>query len=482
MAETLPLFEERARKALENARLQKSLTQMAQRFAGARLQAMAQFPDWERYRQLAHDIKKHTLDHLGDYLEELERRVTDRGGRVLWAKDARAACDFVLRIARERRIKTAVKSKSMTAEEIALNEALEKGGVEAVETDLGEFIVQLAGERPSHIIAPAVHKSREEVAELFVRKLRSEHYNEIEQLAGVARKTLRQKFLQAGMGISGVNFAVAETGTIVIFENEGNARFCTAAPRLHVALMGIEKVIPRMNDLLVFLALLGRAATGQKLPSYVSFLTGPRRPGEKDGPEEFFLILLDNGRSRILRDPLRRESLYCIRCGACLNVCPVYQKIGGHAYGWVYSGPIGAVLSPQYQGMREAGELPYASSLCGACEDACPVKIPLPRLLLDLRREAIETGGQKEGKPVDAAERRAMRWWLRVNRSARSYRFFTAIARRVGRWKATGEYISSLSGALAGWTKERDFPAPAASPFRQRWAKLKKQKEAGPSS
>ncbi len=482
MAEALPVFQERARKALQDARLQKSLAQASQRFAGARLQAVAEFPDWERYRQLAHDIKKHTLDHLGYYLEELERRVTERGGKVLWAKDARTACDLVLGIARERRIKTVVKSKSMTSEEIALNEALEKALVDTVETDLGEFIVQLAGERPSHIIAPAVHKSREEVAELFVRKLRSEHYHEIEQLAGVARKTLRQKFLEAGMGISGANFAVAETGTMVIFENEGNARFCTTAPRLHVALMGIEKVIPRMDDLLVFLALLGRAATGQKLPSYVSFLNGPRRQGEKDGPEEFFLILLDNGRSRILQDPLRRESLYCIRCGACLNVCPVYQKIGGHAYGWVYSGPIGAVLGPQYQGMKEAGELPYASSLCGACEDACPVKIPLPRLLLDLRREAVETGGQEQGRPVNPAEKRAMRWWLRMNRSASGYRFFTAIARRIGRWKATGDYISSLPGVLAGWTKERDFPAPAASSFRQRWAKLKSRKETKSSS
>ncbi len=296
-----------------------------------------------------------------------------------------------------------MKAKSMVGEEVELNHALEAAGIRAMETDLGEFIIQLAGERPAHIVAPAIHKTREDVSELFVTHIQAERTVVPEQLTAIARRALREMFQKAGVGVSGANFAVAETGTVVLVENEGNIRMCTTVPRVHVALVGIEKLIPRLADLGVFLRLLGRSATGQKLTTYTSLLTGPRRPGE-DGPEEMHVVMVDNGRTAALADPKMREMLYCIRCGACLNTCPVYRKIGGHAYGWVYSGPIGALVTPELVGIGQARELPFASSLCGACREVCPVRINIPDLLLHLRSQAQEHAPKRqESLPAGAA-------------------------------------------------------------------------------
>src|SRR5437660_920357 len=311
-------------------------------------------------------------------LDEKVDAIERAGARVHWARDAAEACEIIARIAERRGARTIVKSKSMASEEIHLNAALARRGMEPVETDLGEYIVQLAGETPSHIVAPAIHKTRAQIGALFAEKLGTEPSDDIATLAAAARQALRRRFAEADLGVSGVNFAVAETGTILILENEGNARLTTSLPRTHVALMGIEKVIPRFADLEVFLRLLPRSGTGQALTAYQSLLTGTKRHAADEGPEELHIVVLDNGRSRMLASPVTRQTLACIRCGACLNACPVYRQIGGHAYGSVYPGPIGAVLTPQLLGMGESAELPYASSLCGACRDVCPVKIDIP--------------------------------------------------------------------------------------------------------
>ncbi len=299
-------------------------------------------------------------------------------------------------LAQQQGARNVVKSKSMVTEEIHLNDALQASGMEVIETDLGEYIIQLAGEAPSHIIAPAIHKTKGQIAELFTAKLGIEPTDDVDTLTSVARNVLRQRFADADIGISGVNFAVAETGTILILENEGNVRLTTSLPKVHIALMGIEKILPRFADLDVFLKLLPRSGTGQQLTTYQSLITGTKRRAEDEGPEQLHIVLLDNGRSRMLAHPTTRQALACIRCGACLNACPVYQQIGGHAYGSVYPGPIGAVITPQLIGLGKAAQLPYASSLCGACREVCPVKIDIPELLLHLRAEITEGGRRQE--------------------------------------------------------------------------------------
>ncbi len=358
----------------------------------------------------------------------------------------------------------AVKSKSMTTEEIGLNKALEEAGVEPVETDLGEYIIQLAGETPSHIIAPAIHKTKDDVSRLFVEKLGSPFLDKHEDLTREARRHLRDKFRRADLGITGANFAVAQTGSIVVVENEGNIRLSSSLPRIHIALMGIEKVIPDLEALSVFLRILARSATGQKASSYVSIVTGPRREFEEDGPEAFHLVILDNGRSRLLSDPKLREALYCVRCGACLNICPVYRHAGGHAYGFTYSGPIGAIITPTLVGHDRASELPFASSLCGACRDVCPVRIDIPHLLLEQRKQVVQ-----KKLPSKGFERILVR-------------LFTAMASSPSRFRLVGRLSYWLSRAfvregrirkaplLTPWTRSRDFPAPADKTFRQRWA------------
>ena len=377
-------------RALADPALHTSVRRAMVRFRELQRGVIDEIDDWQALREYAHRVKLHTLSHLDHYLEQLEHQIVAAGGQVHWVRDGAHAGRVIADLARSRDDRTVVKSKSMTSEEIDLNQVLEAAGCEVVETDLGEYLLQLAGDRPAHIIAPAVHKSKEAIAKLLADKLGVPVYDDAERLTRVARDALRKKFLTAGIGITGVNFAVAETGTIVVVENEGNARLTTSLSRVHIALMGIEKVIPRLADLGVFLTLLPRAATGQRMSSYVSLLTGPRRAGERDGPEEFHLVIMDNGRTAIQADPVMRESLACIRCGACLDVCPVFERTVGHAYGSVYSGPIGAVITPLYQGLDVAGELPFASSLCGACGEICPVKIDLPRLLLELRARVVQ--------------------------------------------------------------------------------------------
>src|SRR5579883_208393 len=394
--------------ALADPQLQAALVRLTGTLMAGNRRGFAVLADSDKLRDRAKRIKEHTLAHLDQYLEQLETSVLKRGGRVHWAADAAEARQIILDIARQAGCRHAVKSKSMTTEEIHLNPALQAAGVEVTETDFGEFIIQLAGERPSHLVAPAVHHTRESVAAVLSRALGQSLPDDPRTLAMTGRRILREKFFQADLGISGANFAVAETGTIALVTNEGNGRLTTTCPRVHVALMGMEKVIPRLVDLPVFLKLLARAATGQTLSVYTTLITGPRRAGERDGPEEFHLVLLDNGRSKVLATPFR-ESLQCIRCGACLNACPVYRRIGGHAYGNVYSGPIGSILTPLYDGVPENPQLPHASSLCGACQAACPVKIKIPQMLIGLRELQHHGRGGR-------LEKLAYRAWMHVLR------------------------------------------------------------------
>jgi len=451
------------------ANIPAAVQQATGRFLGNRQARVAEMPQWEALRQAASDIRLHTLMHLDAYLEKLAAQVTAAGGQVHWAADAAAARQTVLEIARQHNVRQAVKVKSMATEEIGLNHALQEAGIEVLETDLGEFIIQLAGTGPSHIIVPAVHLTKEEIAELFRQKLGVDAPADPIKLTEIARATLRQKFLAADMGISGANFLVAETGTLITVTNEGNGRMCTTLPDLHVAVVGIDKVVPDWESLTVLLKLLARSATGQKLSTYTSFITGPRRAEGEFGPKEFHLILLDNGRSRVLQDPLGRQALKCIRCGCCLNVCPVYKNVGGFAYGWFISGPVGSIFSPQILGVGAAGQLPFASSLCGACAEVCPVKIPIPDILLHLRRRVVE--GDAFGGPSAPATIRLGAWlgtlafgvpWL-YRLGTRLLPGLTAILRR-------GEWIPALPPPANRWTKVRPFPAFAAR-FRQWWGK-----------
>ena len=419
---------------------------------------------WEQLRQAGHDLRLHALTHLDDYLPMLEDKVTQAGGQVHWARDAAEARAIVLDVAAQHNVKRVVKVKSMVSEEIELNTALAEAGIHASETDLGEYIVQLAGERPSHITAPALHMTKEEIAALFEKKLAITAPPDPKILTEIARTRLREEFLSAEMGISGGNFLIAETGTLVLATNEGNGRMCTVLPPVHVAIVGIEKVIPDWESLTVLLKLLARSATGQKITTYNTFITGV---GER-GPKEFHLVLLDNGRTRILADEKARETLLCIRCGACMNVCPVYNNVGGHAYGWVYPGPIGAILTPQLLGTALASNLPFASSLCGACADVCPVKIPIPNILLHLRHRAVE-GDPIEKQPVTPL---GVRVGATLGGSALAapwlYRFGSKLLGMIQAPFRRGDWLPALPPPLNRWTMSR--PLPAFRPdFRAWW-------------
>jgi len=405
-------FDRKIHAALNDSKLQLAVYTATARLKENRENVVAPsvLPDYQELRTQANALKKHVVENLDHYLEEFERNVQARGGKVIWAKDATEVADFVLSLARERNARLIVKSKSMTTEEVDLNERLEHHGLESVETDLGEYIVQLAGERPFHIVAPALHKDRYDVADIFQKRLGIEREVVPEKQTLIARKRLREKFLAADIGMSGANFLVADSGAIVLVENEGNARLSTTAPKVHVAIAGIEKLIPRAQDLAVFLKLLGRSCTGQELTVYTSFLSGARREGEIDGPDEFYVVLLDNGRTRLLPDRGKRQSLYCIRCSACLNTCPVYRRIGGHSYPWVYGGPIGAILTPQFLGTAHEPALPFASSLCGACAEVCPVKIDIPKVLLELRSEVRKSEARESRNRLEKLAFRAFAW------------------------------------------------------------------------
>jgi len=468
-------FADNARAALTDATLTGALRRATDTFAERRAAAIDAVPDWQDLRTRAAAIKAHTLARLDAYLEEFTANATKAGATVHWARDAAEACAIVRELATARGSRRLVKSKSMATEEIHLNAALAQDGREPVETDLGEWIIQLAGETPSHIIVPAIHKTKEQIGALFVDKLGIPPSSDPQLLAAEARTRLRAHFAAADLGISGVNFGVAETGTILVLENEGNARMTTTLPAVHVAVMGIEKVIPRFGDLETFLRLLPRSGTGQHLTTYQSMLTGPDPAGQ--GPRELHIVLLDNGRSRIVADELMRQTLACIRCGACLNACPVYQSIGGHAYGSVYPGPIGAILTPQLQGLHSAGTLPFASSLCGACKDVCPVKIDIPSLLLELRRRAVAgehvraPAGSDEAQPTAKPARRkpleALGWrvWSWVTRSPARFRLATMFA-RLGQKLP---FAMRLFGPMRAWQSSREAPKLAARPFRDRW-------------
>ena len=454
-----------AGQALVDAPLQAALIRLTSTLLAGNRRGYAALADSSKLRDHAKQIKEHTLAHLDKYLEQLDASITKLGGKVHWASTAEDARRIVVEIANGAGCKRAVKSKSMTSEEIHLNPALQNAGIEVTETDFGEFIIQIAGERPSHLVAPAVHHTRESVARVLSTHLNEKLADDPKSLALTGRRVLREKFRQADLGITGANFAVAETGTIVLVTNEGNGRLTTACPRVHVAIMGMEKVIPRFDDLPVFLKLLARAATGQTLSIYTTLITGPRKPGELDGPEEVHLVILDNGRSKILATPFR-ESLQCIRCGACLNACPVYRRIGGHAYGGVYSGPIGSILTPLYDSVADNPHLPHASSLCGACQAACPVKINIPHMLIGLREL------QHHRKP-NRLENFAYRLWTEIVRRPKFYRLALAAARLALRPFAKEGWLKRLPGPGSGWTSVRDFPAPARRTFRDLWRDLR---------
>jgi L-lactate dehydrogenase complex protein LldF len=461
-------FRQRTAEALKDTFLKEALTIATTRFIGLRREAFTEFPEGERLRDRARQIKEATLQNLDRYLEQLVENVERRGGQVHYAVTADEARDIVLDICRRAGARMAVKTKSMATEEIELNEALEAAGITPVETDLGEYIIQLAHEKPSHIIAPAIHKTKGQVAELFARELKREVAADPEALTRIARVELRDKFLKADVGITGANFAVAATGTVVLVTNEGNGRMVTSLPRVHIALMGVEKVVPSMTDLMVFLAILAKSATGQKLSAYTTLVQGPRRSGELEGADEFHLVLLDNGRIRQIAGPLR-EALYCLRCGACLNVCPVYRQIGGHAYGHTYPGPIGILLTAMQHGPASVRELAHASSLCGACAEACPVRIDIPRMLIELRRRGVT---RRTAPWSERVVFKTLGWLLR---HPALYRAAAPLARVAQRPFARDGGLRGLPFVFRRWTRTRALPVVAPRTFTERWLELERE-------
>jgi L-lactate dehydrogenase complex protein LldF len=417
----------------------------------------AQFTQLLTARERAKNTKWRALETLDQMLEEFELKFTRRGGKVIWAENADQACEEILNICRRNNCKMLVKSKSMVTEEIHLNDFLEKNNIESVETDLGEYIQQLDGEPPYHIVTPAMHKSKEDVAKLFAEKLGTDPKATPEQLTLTARKLLREKYVQAEVGVTGANFIIADTGAVAITENEGNGRLSCSFPKTHIVVVGIEKMIPTLNDLTLFWPLLSTYGTGQQLTVYNSILTGPRQPGENDGPDEMIVILLDNGRTNVLANPATRESLYCIRCGACLNACPVYKNIGGHAYGTTYSGPIGKVITPHLKDLDEYKHLSYASSLCGNCTEVCPVRINLHELLLENRKESVEQGMASFG------ERIAWKIWRKVSLHRK---LMNAGSRKMKSWV--------INHFVKEWTKNRGELAFPKKSFNQQWKERKR--------
>jgi L-lactate dehydrogenase complex protein LldF len=456
-------FHEISVKAAGDEALKSAVNNAVMRQYTARQLRLLDLPDSDKLRTLAGQIKQHALDNLDYYLEQLKTSVERNGGHVHFASTGEAATRIILDIARQAGCTRCIKSKSMVSEEIELAHAMEHAGMDVVETDLGEFIVQISHDRPSHLVAPIVHKTKESIAKLFSEYFKTPYSDDPDALCGLARSHLREKFRWADFGITGGNFLVAESGHVCVVENEGNARQSTTTPRVLVSLVGIEKVVPRLVDLSVMLKLLARSATGQPMTVYTSLFGGPRNPGEKEGPEEFHLVLMDNGRTEILKSEYR-ETLRCIRCGACLNACPIYRKIGGHAYGSVYPGPIGALITPLFQGLGKFKDLPNASSLCGACYEACPVKINIPRHLINMRRD-INT--QHLNSPIERIIYRLWAWGLK---SRFLYGLIGAMQKLDLRRRAkkTG-WVEEMPSVASGWTQVRSMPPPAAKTFHQLW-------------
>lgn len=457
---------ERAQIALEDEFLRGAVRFTTDRLRSRKQAATEELGQWEEWRERAREIRTHTVANLDFYLGQFATNARAAGAHVHYATDGLEAAATVLQIAKQSKAQLVAKSKSMVSEEIHINHHLAKEGIRAVETDLGEYIIQLAGETPSHIIIPAIHKTREQIRELFTIDGGEELTTETKSLVSFARKRLRAIFQQADIGLTGCNFGIAETGSVVLFTNEGNADLVTALPRIHIVVMGMERIVPTLADLEVMANVLPRSATGQQVITYMSLCTGPRTPQEWDGPEEMHIVVLDNGRSQQLGDPVFQEVLNCIRCGACLNVCPVYRQMGGHAYGSVYPGPIGAVLTPLLQQGEEFEDLPYASSLCGACYEACPVKIPLHDMLVALRQRKVAQG--KGGR----AERLAFRLYRTVFGQARRYRLAMKVARTVQRPLVQDHFITTQIGPLGGWTRTRHAPALSELSFREQFSNM----------
>ena len=459
-------FKRNARAALVDDDLQQALGQMKRGFVVNRANAVAKLPEFEALRAEGKAIKEHTLENLDFYLEHFESKVTALGGHVHWCRTAAEARDAVLGICRDAGAKSVTKGKSMIGEEIGLNDFLEAHGIEPVETDLGEYIIQLRREPPSHIIAPAIHVTKQQVADAFYAthsELDADRpLEEPRALVDEARAMLRQKYLDADVGVTGANFLIAETGSTVIVTNEGNGDLTQILPRVHVVIASLEKVVPTLEDASTILRLLARSATGQEFSTYTTFSTGPRRADDPDGPEEFHVVLLDNGRSALIGTEVQ-DILRCIRCGACMNHCPVYGAVGGHAYGWVYPGPMGAVLTPVLIGVEEAGDLPNASTFCGRCAEVCPMGIPLPKLMRHHRVTEFEGGGSL------APARLALALWAFLARRPGLYRAVLGLKMRllgaIGRRRG-GFRTLPFAG---GWTRHRDFPAPEGKTFQQRW-------------
>ena len=473
LIELEPKFERNAPAALANTQLRRNMGKATQTIRGKRANVVGELPDWEELREAGRATKAHTLAHLDQYLLQLEAAVQKAGGHVHWAADAAEANQIITSLVQSHQAKEVIKIKSLTTDEIKLNKALAGAGIQAVETDLAELIIQLAGEHSSHILVPAIHKNRSEIREIFMRTLGvRELSDQPKDLAAVARTHLRRKFLSTPVAISGANFAVAETGTVCIVESEGNGRMCLTLPKVLISVMGIEKIIPTFQDFEVFLQLLPRSSTGERMNPYTSLWTGVT-PG--DGPQEFHLVLLDNGRTDVLADEIGRQTLNCIRCSACLNICPVYERTGGHAYGSVYPGPIGAILTPQLVGVEHAQSLPYASSLCGACYDVCPVKINIPEVLIHLRGEVVRQKQDEGGlRAALDPENIAFKTLAKVFGNRIAYEQAQK-AGKVGQWPLAQEgYITWLPGLLSGWTAMRDMPAMPQQTFRQWWEEREK--------
>lgn len=464
MQPTSLAFKANVKKALDDDALQKALAMAEGGFQKKRQEAADRLPEFDALRDAAKALKDHTLEHLDLYLEAFEHKATEQGAVVHWARDDAEARAIILKLCKEAGARSVTKSKSMVTEEIGLNEALETAGIEPVETDLGEHIIQLAGQKPSHILAPAVHMTKDQVSDLFAEHHGRPRVEEPEALLSQARDHLRKKYFEADVGITGANFLISETGSIVLVTNEGNAELTQGLPRTHIALTGIEKVVPTLDDAFLMLRLLARSGTGQDFSSYTTLLTGPKRSGDQDGPDAFHIVLLDNGRSAMLGTAFQ-DMLRCIRCGACMNHCPVYLTAGGHAYGWVYPGPMGAVLTPSFIGIEEGRHLPNASTFCGRCEQVCPMRIPLPKMMRHWREDQF----QKKLTPPTA--RYGLAIWAFFVKRPRLYHLATRIAMAVlglfGRAKGKFRWLP----LAAGWTGSRDMPAPAGTTFQTAWAR-----------
>jgi L-lactate dehydrogenase complex protein LldF len=466
-------FKENASRALSDPQLQRALSNVKTGFIAKRAEARAALPEFDELRTVATGIKNHVLDHLDIYLEDYERKVIASGGHVHWARDAAEAREIILKLCRDAGAKSVTKGKSMVSEEIGLNAALEAGGIETVETDLGEYIIQIRHESPSHIIAPAVHLNRDQIEQNFRTLHKSlpqeRDLSQASELVGEARTMLREKFLAADVGITGANFLIAETGSSVIVTNEGNGDLTQLLPRVHIVIASIEKIVPTLEDASTILRLLARSATGQEITSYTTFSTGPRHERDPDGPQAYHVVLLDNGRSEMLGTEFQ-DMLRCIRCGACLNHCPVYAAVGGHAYGWVYPGPMGAVLTPQLIGIHESAHLPNASSFCGRCQAVCPMNIPLPKMMRHWRERDFAQ------QSATSTPKLALRAWAFMTKRPALYRVFADLQGRALSLVAGKKRRFSNLPFARGWTQHRDLPAPAPKTFLSQWQERERKR------